>query len=89
MPTTVGTSLLSIDIKYSNVQIDVDKLWFPELFFQFPNTLCGFYNQDTNATLCILLVNVTKDFIITMLISGAMFYCVITRSSMPYGYDDA
>ena len=68
-------------IKYFNAQIDVDKLWFPEPFFQLPNTLCGFYNQQTNTTLCILLVNVTKHFII---ISGTMFYCAITRSNAPY-----
>ena len=37
---------LCINIKYSNVRIDIDKLWFPEPFYQLPNTLCGCYNQN-------------------------------------------
>ena len=41
-------------------KIDIDELQFSEPFFQLPNTLCSFYNQETNATLCIFLMNVTK-----------------------------
>ena len=47
------------------------------------------HNQEANTTLFILHLNVTKDSIITMtkdsiitiLISGAMFYCVIITHS--------
>ena len=79
LPTSIIRPPSLFDIRYSNALIDIR---LPEPFFQFPNTLRGFYNQETNTTLCILLVNVTKYFIITMLISGTMFYCAIIHSSV-------
>ena len=63
----------SIDIKYCNVQIDINKLRFP---VSYPTFYVVFISQEINATLCTLL---NKGLVITVPILGTMFYCVTVR----------